>query len=103
MIKLLKLIFTQIFTFLGLRTKKYNNNDLEQLSLFGTWQSPTGPRLILEKQASGILACKKCRGYGTYGNPLCGALYTCDKCEGSGNRFKCTIKKLPLDIIRVYG
>lgn len=29
-------------------------------------------------------ACKECRGFGTYGNPLAGAVYTCKKCDGEG-------------------
>lgn len=28
--------------------------------------------------------CSKCNGFGTYGNPLCGAVYTCKSCNGSG-------------------
>jgi len=65
---------------------KYTLEEQKQLASFGVWNSPTGPRLILEKQASGIKACKKCNGFGTYGNPLCGALYRCSKCNGSGKR-----------------
>lgn len=29
--------------------------------------------------------CYKCNGFGTYGNPLCGAVYTCKRCKGSGS------------------
>lgn len=28
--------------------------------------------------------CGNCNGFGTYGNPLCGAIYTCKRCSGSG-------------------
>jgi hypothetical protein len=65
---------------------KYTDEERKQLSMFGVWQSPAGPRLIMEKQAAGIKACKKCSGFGNYGIPMCGALYRCDKCNGSGKR-----------------
>jgi hypothetical protein len=29
--------------------------------------------------------CGKCKGFGTYGNPLCGALYYCTRCKGTGH------------------
>jgi len=29
--------------------------------------------------------CRTCKGFGTYGNPLCGALYLCKKCKGTGH------------------
>jgi predicted RNA-binding Zn-ribbon protein involved in translation (DUF1610 family) len=64
-----------------------SQEDLKQLSImFGSWNSPTGMRLILEQQAVGLFACPKCNGFGTYGMPLCGALYRCDKCNGTGKR-----------------
>ena len=28
--------------------------------------------------------CRKCKGFGTYGNPLCGAVYYCSRCNGTG-------------------
>lgn len=31
-------------------------------------------------------ACKNCRGYGNGGNPLCGAVYVCKTCNGTGRR-----------------
>ena len=43
-------------------------------------------RPVLQRQAKGRRACKKCRGFGTYGNPLCGAVYTCKVCDGTGKR-----------------
>lgn len=64
----------------------FTEEERKQLSLFGIWQSPSGPRLIMEKQAIGIKACTKCNGFGTYGMPLCGALYKCNKCNGSGKK-----------------
>lgn len=57
------------------------------MAMFGVWQSPSGPKLVLEKQVEGFLACRKCRGYGQSGNPLCGAIYICENCKGSGERF----------------
>jgi hypothetical protein len=63
-----------------------SQEDLKQLAMFGSWNSPTGMRLILEKQADGLFACPKCNGFGSYGMPLCGALYCCDKCKGTGKR-----------------
>ena len=63
---------------------EYSQKELGQLSLFGSWNSPSGPRLIMQKQASGLWVCKKCKGFGTYGNPLCGALYRCSDCKGYG-------------------
>jgi hypothetical protein len=38
---------------------------------------------VLERY-EGPDACKKCSGFGTYGNPLCGAVYTCTECHGEG-------------------
>lgn len=42
-------------------------------------------RPILERVKTN--QCKKCNGFGTYGNPLCGAVYSCKRCKGSGNNF----------------
>jgi hypothetical protein len=38
---------------------------------------------VLERY-KGPDACKKCKGFGTYGNPLAGAVYTCKECHGEG-------------------
>ena len=54
-----------------------------QLSAFGVRQTPDGEwKPILERVESN--QCRDCRGYGTYGNPLCGAVYNCKRCGGSG-------------------
>lgn len=54
-----------------------------ELSMFGVRQMPNGEwKPILEKEETS--PCRKCRGYGTYGNPLCGAVYNCEHCKGSG-------------------
>lgn len=54
-----------------------------ELSMFGVRQMPDGSwRPILEREETN--PCRDCRGYGTGGNPLCGAVYTCKRCEGSG-------------------
>lgn len=54
-----------------------------QLSMFGVRQRPDGEWVpILERVETN--PCPKCRGYGTHGNPLCGAVYNCDGCKGSG-------------------
>lgn len=71
---------------LFIKKPQYSLTEREQLAMFGTWLSPTGPKLILEKQVVGIMACKECKGFGTHGNPLCGALYVCKKCNGSGSK-----------------
>lgn len=51
-----------------------------QLAIFGI-RMDTG-RPILERVETN--RCSKCNGFGTYGNPLCGAVYTCKRCKGSG-------------------
>ena len=51
-----------------------------ELAMFGV-RMDTG-RPILERVKTN--RCTKCNGFGTYGNPLCGAVYTCDRCKGSG-------------------
>lgn len=41
---------------------------------------------ILKRRHRGLLACKKCVGFGTFGNPFCGAIYKCGQCKGTGRR-----------------
>lgn len=54
-----------------------------QLAMFGVRQRPDGEWVpVLERQE--VNPCRECRGYGTYGNPLAGAVYNCKRCEGSG-------------------
>lgn len=45
----------------------------------GKWSSVLSKRVEEKTEA-----CTKCRGYGPYGNPLCGAVYTCSECGGDG-------------------
>lgn len=73
-----------IFKIFSKKPKELPLTSREQLAMFGVWQSPSGPRLVMEKQETGRKSCKKCKGYGTYGNPLCGALYACSECKGTG-------------------
>lgn len=54
---------------------------IDDLAWFGI-RMDTG-RPILERVKTN--RCKKCNGFGTYGNPLCGAVYTCDRCKGTGH------------------
>jgi hypothetical protein len=51
-----------------------------KLAMFGI-RMDTG-RPILERVDAN--RCSKCSGFGTYGNPLCGAVYYCSQCNGSG-------------------
>lgn len=54
-----------------------------QLAMFGVRQRPDGEWVpILERVEHD--QCRDCRGYGTGGNPLCGAVYTCKRCNGTG-------------------
>lgn len=54
-----------------------------ELSMFGVRQMPDGSwRPILEREETN--PCRDCRGYGTHGNPLCGAVYNCERCKGTG-------------------
>ena len=54
-----------------------------QLSMFGVRQRPDGEWVpILERVEHD--QCRDCRGYGTHGNPLCGAVYNCERCKGTG-------------------
>jgi len=54
-----------------------------ELSMFGVRQGPDGEwKPILERVETN--QCRDCRGYGTHGNPLCGAVYNCERCKGSG-------------------
>lgn len=41
---------------------------------------------LLKRQYRGLEACVGCSGFGTAGNPLCGAVYTCKTCGGDGKR-----------------
>lgn len=51
------------------------------------WRADTG-RPILERVEKN--RCRKCSGFGTYGNPLCGAVYLCKLCKGTGHNPKFT-------------
>lgn len=54
-----------------------------QLSMFGVRQRPDGEWVpVLERVETN--RCGDCRGFGTHGNPLCGAVYNCDRCKGTG-------------------
>lgn len=57
-----------------------NDKDRAQLAMFGV--RPDG-RLVMERVEDN--RCEKCNGFGTYGNPLCGALYNCAVCKGTGH------------------
>ncbi len=57
-----------------------------ELAMFGVIKRGDKFVPILKRQAEGKEACKDCRGFGTYGNPLCGAVYTCQACNGDGKR-----------------
>lgn len=55
-----------------------------ELSMFGVRQRPDGEWVpVLERAETN--PCRECKGYGTYGNPLCGAVYNCKRCQGSGS------------------
>jgi hypothetical protein len=55
-----------------------------QLSMFGIRQRPNGELVpILERVETN--QCRNCSGFGTGGNPLCGAVYTCTRCHGTGH------------------
>lgn len=61
----------------------YELEKQEQLAMFGMRQTPDGEwKPILERVK--VNQCRDCRGYGTHGNPLCGAVYNCERCEGWG-------------------
>lgn len=60
--------------------KKLGVEALGSVSINGEW------RPIFERQYKGKQACEKCKGFGTYGNPFCGAVYKCGECNGSGKR-----------------
>lgn len=54
-----------------------------ELSMFGVRQRPDGEWVpILERPDHD--RCRDCNGFGTGGNPLCGAVYTCKRCNGMG-------------------
>lgn len=56
---------------------------IKDLSMFGIRMHNGVARPILQRVETN--PCKNCNGFGTYGNPLCGAAYLCDKCDGSGS------------------
>jgi hypothetical protein len=54
-----------------------------ELSMFGVRQRPDGEWVpILERVEHN--QCRDCSGFGTGGNPLCGAVYNCKRCNGTG-------------------
>lgn len=53
-----------------------------QLRMFGFFPGTVDP--VICRKWSGIDACSQCRGFGSSGNPLCGAVYTCQSCKGTG-------------------
>lgn len=57
-------------------------------------------RPLLEKVDTN--PCKKCKGYGTYGMPLCGAVYYCDRCNGTGYNPKFMERPLIKKIISFF-
>lgn len=60
---------------------QHTEKQLSELSVFGWFP---GGRPILARHWDGEDACKRCNGFGTYGVPMCGAVYTCVRCHGSG-------------------
>lgn len=54
--------------------------EIRELSMFGV-RMDTG-RPILERVKTN--RCIECNGFGTYGNPLCGAVYRCVRCNATG-------------------
>lgn len=66
---------------------------LAELAMFGI-RMDTG-RPILERVKTN--RCSMCSGFGTYGNPLCGAVYTCKRCKGSG------YDPIPEEVRRTYS
>lgn len=46
--------------------------------------------------------CRTCKGFGTYGNPLCGAVYTCNRCNGTGHNPKFMERPLIKKIISFF-
>lgn len=63
-----------------------NEKITQQHLMFGVVDINGESRPVLQKQATEEDACTECRGYGHRGNPLCGAIYTCQACKGSGIR-----------------
>jgi len=56
---------------------------LAELSMFGVRQASDGQwKPILQRVETN--RCRDCSGFGTYGNPFCGAVYNCDRCNGTG-------------------
>lgn len=62
--------------------KEHNNKPIDKDLIWFGIRADTG-RPILERVDNN--RCGKCKGYGTYGNPLCGAVYTCSRCNGTGH------------------
>lgn len=61
----------------------YTDEERRQLSMFGVRKTPSGEwKPILERAETN--RCTECKGFGTYGNPLCGAVYNCERCKGTG-------------------
>lgn len=48
------------------------------------WRTHRGKKKLILERHTGPDSCAACKGFGTYGNPLCGALYTCKACNGDG-------------------
>lgn len=63
-----------------------NDEITEQHLMFGTVKVNGEWRPVLQRQATEEDACTECRGFGTGGCPLVGAVYTCKACEGTGLR-----------------
>jgi hypothetical protein len=63
-----------------------NEEITEQHLMFGIVTINGVSRPVLQKQATEEDACTACRGYGHGGNPLCGGVYMCKECDGSGLR-----------------
>ena len=57
--------------------------ELAELRSFGVFP---GGKPILERQWEGREACRKCNGFGSRGIPMCGAVYKCKVCKGTGKR-----------------
>lgn len=53
------------------------------IEAFGLRQHKGEYRPILQRY-EGPDACAACNGFGTHGNPLAGAVYTCKVCDGDG-------------------
>ena len=69
-----------------------------ELFWFGFY--PNTGRPILERVDTN--RCKKCKGFGSYGNPLCGAVYTCNRCNGTGHNPKFMERPLIKKIVSFF-